>query len=367
MAEKKPSRQEYLVSQAKLLPKEQQSAAIKQINTAAKAKGGITTAKLNELNLGIEQVLYGADARGGTAGAKPGTSVDAGIVPVVDPNAAINMQNRLNWKELLKTTLTNWGLPTLVPVVQGYIDQGYTSDTASLMIQNEPIYKERFSGNEARLKAGLAPLDPQTYLGLENSYRSILRNAGVPQGFYDTADDFSTFIANDVAPAELKQRTDIAELSLNGADSFYTNSLQQMYGITKGDMLAYVLDPQRALPFINRQVQAAQFGAEAARQGLQATTPMAETYAGLGVTQQQARQGFEQVAQILPEAQRLSQISTGAQPVGFEEVTSAVLGGESSAAYKKQLQDLAKQEQSRFAGQAGVGRGSLSRNTAGQF
>jgi hypothetical protein len=301
----KPSRQEYLVSQAKLLPKAQQSAAIKQINAAAKAKGGITTAKLNELNLGIEQVLYGADARGGTAGAKPGTA-PVEEVPVVDPNAATNIQNRQNWKELLKITLTNWGLPSLVPVVQGYIDQGYTSDTASLMIQNEPIYKERFSGNEARLKAGLTPLDPQTYLGLENSYRSILRNAGVPQGFYDTPDDFSTFIANDVAPAELKQRTDIAELSLNGADSFYTNSLQEMYGITKGDMLAYVLDPQRAMPFINRQVQAAQFGAEAARQGLQVTTPMAETYAGLNVTQAQARQGFEQVAQILPEATKAS-------------------------------------------------------------
>jgi len=275
--------------------------------------------------------------------------------------------NLINWRDYFVTVLRGWGLETLAPKVIDFVNQGFIGDTILLKLQETPEYKTRFSGNEARIKAGLAPLDPQTYLGLENSYRSILRNAGVPQGFYDTADDFSTFIANDVAPAELKQRTDIAELSLNGADSFYTNSLQQMYGITKGDMLAYVLDPQRALPFINRQVQAAQFGAEAARQGLQATTPMAETYAGLGVTQQQARQGFEQVAQILPEAQRLSQITAGAKPVGFEEVTSAVLGGESSAAYKKQLQDLAEQEQSRFAGQAGVGRGSLSRNTAGQF
>ena len=53
MAEKKPSRQAYLTQQAKLLPKEQQAAAIKQINAAAKAKGGITETKLNELNLGI--------------------------------------------------------------------------------------------------------------------------------------------------------------------------------------------------------------------------------------------------------------------------------------------------------------------------
>ena len=44
--EKKPSRKEYLVSQAKLLPKEQQNAAIQQINVAAKQKGGITKDKL---------------------------------------------------------------------------------------------------------------------------------------------------------------------------------------------------------------------------------------------------------------------------------------------------------------------------------
>jgi hypothetical protein len=306
----------------------------------------------------LAQLSGNAAAGAGTYGGTAGMTVaqQAGQNP-----------NLINWRDYFITVLRGWGLESLAPKVIDFVNQGFIGDTILLKLQETPEYKTRFSGNEARLKAGLAPLDPQTYLGLENSYRSILRNAGVPQGFYDTADDFSTFIANDVAPAELKQRTDIAELSLNGADSFYTNSLQQMYGITKGDMLAYVLDPQRALPFINRQVQAAQFGAEAARQGLQATTPMAETYAGLGVTQQQARQGFEQVAQILPEAQRLSQITAGAKPVGFEEVTSAVLGGESSAAYKKQLQDLAQQEQSRFAGQAGVGRGSLSRNTAGQF
>jgi hypothetical protein len=306
----------------------------------------------------LAQLSGNAAAGAGTYGGTAGMTVaqQAGQNP-----------NLINWRDYFITVLRGWGLESLAPKVIDFVNQGFIGDTILLKLQETPEYKTRFSGNEARLKAGLAPLDPQTYLGLENSYRSILRNAGVPQGFYDTADDFSTFIANDVAPAELKQRTDIAELSLNGADSFYTNSLQQMYGITKGDMLAYVLDPQRALPFINRQVQAAQFGAEAARQGLQTTTPMAETYAGLGVTQQQARQGFEQVAQILPEAQRLSQITAGAQPFGLEEATSAVFGGESSATYKKSLQDLAEQEKSRFAGQAGVGKSSLSRGKSGQY
>lgn len=296
----------------------------------------------------------GAGTYGGTAGMT--VAQQAGQNP-----------NLINWRDYFITVLRGWGLETLAPKVIDFVNQGFIGDTILLKLQETPEYKTRFSGNEARLKAGLAPLDPQTYLGLENSYRSVLRNAGVPEGFYDNPDDFSNFIANDVAPAELKQRTDIAELSLNNADPYYTDSLQNMYGITKGDMIAYVLDPKRALPFINKQVQAAQIGAEASRQGINLGVQPLETLAGLGVTQQQAQQGFEQIAQIAPVAQKLSQISAGAQPFGVQETTTAVLGGEGSAAYKQKLQKLSEEEQSRFAGQSGVGRGSLSRGNSGQF
>ena len=297
----------------------------------------------------------GAGTYGGTAGMT--VAQQAGQNP-----------NLINWRDYFVTVLRGWGLESLAPKVIDFVNQGFIGDTILLKLQETPEYKTRFSGNEARIKAGLAPIDPQTYLGLENSYRSVLRNAGVPEGFYDNPDDFSNFIANDVAPTELKERTDIAELSLNDADPYFTNSLQSMYGISKGDMIAYVLDPKRALPFINKRVQAAQIGAEASRQGINLGVQPLETLAGLGVTQQQAQQGFEQVSQILPEAQRLSQISSMTKtPFNAEQVTTAVLGGEGSAAYKKSLQDLSKEEQARFAGQAGVGRGSLSRGTAGQF
>jgi hypothetical protein len=306
----------------------------------------------------LAQLSGNAAAGAGTYGGTAGMTVaqQAGQNP-----------NLINWRDYFVTVLRGWGLESLAPKVIDFVNQGFIGDTILLKLQETPEYKTRFSGNEARIKAGLAPIDPQTYLGLENSYRSVLRNAGVPEGFYDNPDDFSNFIANDVAPTELKERTDIAELSLNNADPYYTNSLQNMYGISKGDMIAYVLDPKRALPFINKQVQAAQIGAEASRQGINLGVQPLETLAGLGVTQQQAQQGFEQIAQIAPVAQKLSQISAGAQPFGVQETTTAVLGGEGSAAYKQKLQKLSEEEQTRFAGQAGVGRGSLAKPNAGQF
>jgi len=277
-------------------------------------------------------------------------------------------EERIDSIAYLQDLFAQYGIPELANKIVELKNQGLTDRVVAIELQKTPEFKARFIGNENRKKAGLPPLDPGTYISTETAYKKVMRDSQLPIGFYDQYDDFAKFIGGDVSPAELQERLNIANQSIQNADPFFTDSLRKLYGLQSGDMLAYVLDPERALPFITRQQKAAQFGAEAARQGLQPTTSMAETYSGqLGVTQQQARQGFEQVAQILPEAQRLSQITAGAKPVGFEEVTSAVLGGESSAAYKKQLQDLAEQEQSRFAGQAGVGRGSLSRNTAGQF
>jgi len=277
------------------------------------------------------------------------------------------LTQRTNWTEALKAQYEAAGLGALGDRIIEFVKQGFDPETIDFKIRETPEFKLRFPANEARKKAGLPVLSLDEYIAAENAYQSVFREAGFAKGFYDSKEDFTKFLENDISPSELKQRVDIASMSVDNADPFYVDSLQRLYGIPKADMVAYALDPERAMPFINRQVQAAQFGGEAARQGLNIDRSMAETYTGMGVTQTQARQGFEQVAGVLPVAQKLSQITAGAQPVGVGEVTSAVFGGAGSAAYKQQLQDLAQQEQSRFAGQAGVGRGSLSRGTAGQF
>jgi hypothetical protein len=282
--------------------------------------------------------------------------VDAGV-----------LAQRTNWTEALKVQYEQAGLAGLGDRIIEFVKQGYDPETIDFKIRETPEFKLRFPANEARKKAGLPVLSLDEYIAAENAYQSVFREAGFAKGFYDSKEDFTKFLENDISPSELKNRVDIASMSVDNADPFYVDSLQRLYGIPKADMVAYALDPERAMPFINRQVQAAQFGGEAARQGLNIDRSMAETYTGMGVTQTQARQGFEQVAGVLPVAQKLSQITAGSQPVGVGEVTSAVFGGAGSAQYKQQLQDLAQQEQSRFAGQAGVGRGSLSRGTAGQF
>lgn len=295
-------------------------------------------------------------------------NVPTATTTVIDPNAAQNAFNRQNWKQVLTNTLQNWGLSALIPVVQGYIDQGYSADTATLMVQNEPAYKQRFAGNEARVKAGLAPLDPATYLSTESSYAAAMRAAGLPEGFYDDpTTDFATYIGNNVSPSELQSRINIASDILDGADPLVAEQLQSYYGIDKGTMLAHILDPKAAMPFINKQVQTAQIGAAAQRQGINIGMSTAESLQNLGVTQAQAQQGFGQIAQVLPEAQKLSSIYQQQLGYGQEQAIAETFGGSSAADAAKRRKQLSSMEQAQFAGSSGTGKSSFAQQQTGQF
>ena len=284
------------------------------------------------------------------------------------PSGATQAQ-RTDWIAELSNTFTNYGLASLVPKLTEFIQQGYSYDTVTLRLQDTPEYKQRFSANELRRKSGLPTLSPAEYLNLEQGYRQVARAAGLPEGFYDTLDDFTNFIANDVSPVEFQERVDLASNAIMNSDPFYTESLRRMYGLDSGEMIAYALDPQRALPTISKVARAVEFGTAAARQGFAPAVGMAEQYAGMGVTQQQAEQGFQAIGQVLPEAQRLQNVF-GRQDVGqygLEEAASEVFGGTMSAEAAQRRKRLSEMEQSLFAGQSGVTRGSLGRGQAGQF
>jgi hypothetical protein len=366
------------------LPKAQQAAAQKVIAQAAKTGQGVSNNELAFFKANTSKLSAKTDPKAFLGSLEQRqTFLQSQAAPTPDApevsaeeaarRAAQEVENarlqtqRTDWSEYLSQVFNSYGLGTLAPKIKEYVQQGFTPDTVTLKLQDTPEYQQRFSGNTARKKAGLPVLSPAEYLATETAYKQAMRTAGLPAGFYDNPDDFSNFIGVDVSPSELKERVDIAAQTIEGADPFFKQQLKQYYNVNDGDMVAYALDPNRALSLIQRQSQAVQFGAEAARQGITAPKSMAEQYAGLGISQQQARQGFEQVAEIFPTAEKLSQMTPGAQPVGLEETTSAVFGGTQSADYKQRIKRLSEIEQSRFSGQAGVGRGSLSRGMSGQI
>jgi len=312
----------------------------------------------------------GPKTTGSTGPAATGTATtgSTGSTGTSDFQAA-QTQNRVNWKEVLKTTLTQWGLPTLIPKVQGYIDQGYTSDTAFLMVQNEPEYKTRFAGNEARVKAGLAPLSPDVYLSNESAYAAYMRDAGLPKGFYDDpATDFANFIGNNVSPTELQARVSLAADVLDNSDPMIADTLQAYYGLDRGAMLAHILDPQTARPFIDKQMSAAKMGVNAKQQGVNIGLNTAEQLSNMGISQYQAQQGFENIS---AEAQTLNKLSNiyGDSVGNFtqEQAIAAEFGGVDSAEAKARKQKLIQTEKGQFAGSSGTSKSSFAQQQTGQF
>jgi hypothetical protein len=282
-------------------------------------------------------------------------------------NAAAQQQQRTDWIEQLTILFKNYGLETLAPKIKEFVQQGYSADTVTLKLQESPEYQQRFSGNAARLKAGLSVLSPKEYLATEDAYRQIMRSTGLPKGFYDSPDDFSKFIESDVSPTELKQRVDLAQNAIDNADPYYTRSLQEMYGLSNGDMIAQVLDPQRAMPFIAKQAQAVQFGAAAARQGLSVDAGTAEQFAGMGVTKQQAEQGFQDIAGLLPTATKLSGIYNQEQGYGQAEATAEIFGGPNSAEMAARRKRLSQMETATFSGSSGTGKSSFAQQNTGRI
>jgi hypothetical protein len=256
----------------------------------------------------------------------------------------------------LNALFTSYGLATLAPKIFSYIQNGYSADTISLLLQETPEFKQRFAGNELRQKAGLAVLSPADYLATEASYRQVMASAGLPASFYDTPADFANWIGGDVSPTEIKSRVDLATAATTAADPYLKQQLAAFYGVDDAHLTAYFLDQSKALPLLQKQGAAAQFGAEAARRGLLSDPERMMDYVNQGFSQSQASQGFQQVADELPNLQALAQ-RFGTTFSQTEEEQS-VFGTSADSLAKKR--GLASQERAQFGGAIGGAGGGLS-------
>lgn len=255
----------------------------------------------------------------------------------------------------LKALFESYNLGTLAPKILEYVQQGFGADTISVLLQKTAEYETRFIANQDRKKAGLRVLTPSEYLAVEDAYRQIMRSSGLPKGFYDTNDDFRRFIAADVSPTELKSRVDVAVLATENADAATKEALKRM-SVGGSDMVAYFLDPGRAIPIIQKQVATAQIGAAALRNKLEFDKSRAEGWYLQGVSADKAIEGFGAISGFLGDVQKLGQIYG-------EDYTQATAEAEvfgASGTAQAQRKRLASQERSQFAGSAGAARGGLS-------
>lgn len=365
---------------------EEAKAALNQI-ADPKAKAVLSSA-IAQADKSAAVVTKQADALGYTVNTNTGALTPKPIVQpenktVLDTTPALTGQ-KIDSIAAIKALLSSYGLGDLSSSITEAVQKGYSGDTIQLIMQDpnstDPLavaYQKRFPANKARAAAGKPVLSAAEYLQAERTYSQVLQSYGV--GGLAKSETLSSFISNDISAAEVADRVGLAVDRVKNADPFTKAALAEYYpSLNQTDIVSAVLNPEEGLPALKRKVQIAEIGGAAAVQGLNtgltATSDVSKQYgnvvtgalgaealATFGITQDQARKGYEAVAGLAPRAEFLSSISTGEDYTRLQAEQEAFLG---LASAKRARESLTAQEQARFAGASGLSKTSLK--TQGQ-
>ena len=228
-------------------------------------------------------------------------------------------------------------------------------------------WQTRFSGNQARIAAGLNPLSPADYIANEQSYKQVMTMGGIPTSSPLMSTDYlGKLMGTDVSPAEVQMRVQAATAAVQNEDPQVLAQLQTQFGMTMPTILTHLLDPTVAAPLVSQEYTAATIGAEAARAGVSiaygTTEPLsAMGLAAQGITQAQAAQGFTSIAQQQAGMQSLAGRYQGygnAEGIG-QQLEASTFNTQGAAQAQQNLERLKTQEVSAFSGSAGASTGSL--------
>ena len=198
--------------------------------------------------------------------------------------------------QLITETFERYGLGEgIAHSVYVAITNGVTNiDQLLEMVRGSEAYKKRFAGMQGRKGRAISEAE---YIAIEEGYKRALQEAGLPKGFYDSPSDFAKWIREDRSPSEVQARIQSAGQVAAAINPAQRSLLRNLWGVNKGDLTAYILNANKALPILQRQVEAAGIGAAAKKQGVLGTRGADdfEYLVEAGVTAEQARQQFATV------------------------------------------------------------------------
>jgi len=274
---------------------------------------------------------------------------------------------------MLTDLFTSYGLGSLAGEIAGYMSSGLTASEALIKLKTNPsgAYAERFAGNFARQKKGLNVMSESAYIELEDSYASTLKAYGLGNMLSPDSKQnwkqFSEYIANDINAPEFKDRISAVQDRVVNADPAIKAMFKEFYpSLTDKDLVAYFLNPTETIGKLKEKVTSAEIGAAFLGQGLEYTQAQASDLARYGIDRAGALVGAQQIKEVLPTSQKLSNIYGEAginynQKAGESEFLK---GNQDAAEQRRRLKSL---ERAQFKGDSGVNQNSLTRNTQGSF
>ena len=322
-----------------------------------------------------------APGPGGTMVLTPNirTSLPAKNPAAVSTTTNVNTDNKIQKRDsafrILADEFRRYGFddPEFFNQLEGLIRRDISDAEIRIEVRKLPAYNRRFGAIKRRIDKGLSAISEAEYLQLEDQYANTMRRFGMPEAYYTkqvgrTNPTFDSLIEFDVSPVELEDRLMMGQKRVMEAAPQVRDTIRQFYGdaIKDGDVLAFVVDPKNALEQIRRKVTAAEIGAGAAQAGLTTTRQRAEELGAYGVTGEQARQGFQTVAEIAPRGSQLASIYRE-EPYTQTEIEAEVFGTAGAVEARKRRERLTARERSAFSGTSGAFQGALSRDRQGAF
>lgn len=322
-----------------------------------------------------------------TPAARPGESGFVGPVPITQPVISETPKpdgEMIDAFALLADQLRQWGLESLANSFISLATQGFKPQEAMNKIKYDTSinpatgkawnadYTKRFSGNAARIKQGLNAYTEAEYLQLEDSYADTLRRNNLTTLIGTNAEanqaQFAGYMEKGLSATEFADRIDEVSKRVIYADKETKDQFKQFFpALTDTDIISYVLRPDIVMPVLRTKIAAAEISGVAKQVGLGATSlGMAETLAQAGVSKEEARAGYGQIAEFLPDAELYSQIYKQ-EGITYNRETAErdVLLNQADATRKRKR--LASLERASFEGSSGRQRTGRPQGNTGQF
>ena len=318
---------------------------------SSKSTGGLTQA---DIDAAVAKAVAGATAAN-----------DAMIAKMKAEADAAKFATKQKASDKLTALFSAYGLESLAPFINTRIMADVSEEMLLLELYDQPEYQKRFPGMKALRAKGKA-ITEKEYSADEKAMMQTARFFDLPKGFYDGPEDFGALIGNLVSPKEFQDRLQIGQDLSRTLNPSVKQQLIDFYGVGEGDLTAFVLDADKALPLIQKQAKAAMFVGIGRAAGFELrgiTSGQAENIAGTEsyakLSERELAQALGQAGQLRRTQKRLAGIE--GQDYSEQEALSAVVEGSPQALLASQQR--AQREGARFGARGGV-TGTSLRSTA---
>lgn len=249
-------------------------------------------------------------------------------------------------QSLISAVLGDYGLQSLGPWAWDEITSGATSAQMLLDMQQTPQFQARFPAIALRQKAGLPTISPADYVNYEDSLAQMENQYGLPKGLLTNQQTVTNFIAGDTSTSEVQARVQQGYQAVTYAPPEVQQFFTQTFGVGgQGALAAHFLDPTIALPLLEQQATAAQFGGQASLGSVAMSGQDAMTLAQLGTSPSTVASGLQNIEQ----QQNLYDPSVTEKPLD-EGTTGVEAAFGLSAGAEQQVLQAQQQRQAAFKG-----------------